>query len=190
MDQSKCPVVYQALETKPNVWTSQQPISDYYFYSKGCKLAFNWVLQTVISVFFGPFWVSIKNFLKPGQNQQISRKKLASSGFRIGCWDVLRKIFVVLNAPLPVEKRCKSHSRRNVQIAFGKSPIFLRIRHFRLDIRNLLNSIVNNIWVCFGWKDVVFWFGFPVIVGFFRMFRSFDKGVLISEGLFNLVSSF
>ena len=53
MDQSKCPVVYQALETKPNVRTSQQPISDYYFYSKGWKLAF-WVLQTVICISI--FW--------------------------------------------------------------------------------------------------------------------------------------
>ena len=99
-------------------------------------------------------------------------------------------IFVVLKCPLPVEKRCKSHSRRNVQIAFGNSPIFLRILQIRLDIRNLLNSIVNNIWVCFDWKDVVFWFGFPVIVAFFRIFRNVGKGGLISEGVFNLDSSF
>ena len=115
---------------------------------------------------------------------------MAVQDLKIGCWDFLRKIFVVLNAPLPVEKRCKSHSRRNVQIAFRKSSIFLRIRHFRFDIRNLLNSIVKNIWVCFGWKDVVFWFGFPVIVGFCRIFRIVGKGVLISEGLFNFVPSF
>ena len=98
----------------------------------------------------------------------------------------IKLIMLYLNVPLPIKKRCKSHSRRNVQVAFGNFPIFLQVV-FRV-IRNLLDSKVKCV-VFYGWKDVVFWPGtvvfWPGISPVIVSFRS--KGSFLSKGSYHFL---